>query len=150
MLEDGLGKVIQGDTTFDEIIKLIDLDDDLGSDTQLGLQNQLEEAQINDDNEKKEEVKAEEVKNEEVKETKEETTEEPKVEETKEETTEEPKVEEIKEEPKQEVTKEVVDESPVGAPTQEPTPSDITDAANTKEDFSFLNNNPIFSNINFQ
>ena len=131
MLEDGLGKVIQGETTFDEIIKLIDLDDDLGSDTQLGLQNQLEEAQINDDNEKKE-VKTEEVK------------------ETKVETPEEPKVEEIKEEPKQEVTKEVVDESPVGAPTQEPTPSDITDAANTKEDFSFLNNNPIFSNINFQ
>ena len=46
MLEDGLTKCVQGFTSFDEILKLIDLDDDLGSDTQLGLQNQLEETQM--------------------------------------------------------------------------------------------------------
>ena len=56
MLEDGLAKCKAGFTSFDEIIKLIDLDDDLGSDTQLGLQNQLEESQMNED--KKEEVKS--------------------------------------------------------------------------------------------
>ena len=53
MLEDGLEKVIKGETTFDEIIKLIDLDDDLGSDTQLGLQNQIEETQMTDESEEK-------------------------------------------------------------------------------------------------
>ena len=44
MLQDGLEKVLLGETSFDEILKLIDLDDDLGSNTQLGLQNQLEDS----------------------------------------------------------------------------------------------------------
>ncbi len=57
MLEDGLEKCLQGNTSFDEVLKLIDLDDDLGSDTQLGLQEQLEAAEINSIPEKKEEVK---------------------------------------------------------------------------------------------
>ena len=41
MLQDGLEKVIEGKTSFEEILKLIDLDDDLGSDTQLGLDDQI-------------------------------------------------------------------------------------------------------------
>ena len=41
MLQDGLEKVIEGKTSFEEILKLIDLDDDLGSDTQLGLDEQI-------------------------------------------------------------------------------------------------------------
>ena len=36
MLQDGLEKVLEGKTSFNEILKLIDLDDDLGNDTQLG------------------------------------------------------------------------------------------------------------------
>ena len=73
MLEDGLEKCLQGDTSFDEVLKLIDLDDDLGSDTQLGLQEQLEAAEVKNETttttpEKKEEVKAPAVeKKEEVK-----------------------------------------------------------------------------------
>ncbi len=47
MLQDGLQKVLLGETSFDEILKLIDLDDDLGKDTQLGLANQLEESNYN-------------------------------------------------------------------------------------------------------
>lgn len=41
MLQDGLNKVLAGKTSFEEILKLIDLDDDLGSDTQLGLDEQI-------------------------------------------------------------------------------------------------------------
>jgi len=41
MLQDGLGKVVSGDTSFEEIIKLIDLDDDLGSDSRIGLDQTL-------------------------------------------------------------------------------------------------------------
>ncbi len=41
MLEDGLEKVLEGKTSFDEIIKLIDLEDDLGTGTQLGLTDQI-------------------------------------------------------------------------------------------------------------
>lgn len=46
MLQDGLSKVVNGETTFDEIIKLIDLDDDLGSGTNLGLQQTLNDSAI--------------------------------------------------------------------------------------------------------
>lgn len=46
MLQDGLEKVLQGKTSFDEIIKLIDLEDDLGTGTQLGLENQIEESRM--------------------------------------------------------------------------------------------------------
>jgi type IV pilus assembly protein PilB len=45
MLQDGLQKVLLGETSFDEILKLIDLDDDLGSGTQLGLEEQMEDSQ---------------------------------------------------------------------------------------------------------
>ena len=45
MLQDGLQKVLLGETSFDEILKLIDLDDDLGSGTQLGLEAQMEDSQ---------------------------------------------------------------------------------------------------------
>ncbi len=41
MLQDGLEKVVTGETTFEEIIKLIDLEDDLGSNTNLGLKQTL-------------------------------------------------------------------------------------------------------------
>ena len=41
MLQDGLTKVISGDTSFEEVLKLIDLDDDLGSGTQFGMNEQL-------------------------------------------------------------------------------------------------------------
>ena len=44
MLQDGLTKVISGDTTFEEILKLIDLDDDLGTETAIGLHNALEDS----------------------------------------------------------------------------------------------------------
>jgi len=76
MLEDGLEKCLQGNTSFDEVLKLIDLDDDLGSDTQLGLQEQLDAAEVKNETkettttppEKKEEVKTPvEEKKEEVK-----------------------------------------------------------------------------------
>ncbi len=46
MLQDGLEKVLEGKTSFDEILKLIDLDDDLGNDTQLGLEDQMEASQM--------------------------------------------------------------------------------------------------------
>ena len=32
LLQDGLMKVINGDTSFDEIVRIIDIDDDLGED----------------------------------------------------------------------------------------------------------------------
>ena len=41
MLQDGLLKVVSGDTSFEEILKLIDLEDDLGTNTNLGLQETL-------------------------------------------------------------------------------------------------------------
>lgn len=46
MLQDGLEKVLEGKTSFDEIIKLIDLEDDLGEGTQLGLEDQLDAARM--------------------------------------------------------------------------------------------------------
>lgn len=46
MLQDGLEKVLEGKTSFNEILKLIDLDDDLGNDTQLGLDDQINASQI--------------------------------------------------------------------------------------------------------
>lgn len=46
MLQDGLEKVLEGKTSFDEIIKLIDLEDDLGSGSQLGLDDQLEASRM--------------------------------------------------------------------------------------------------------
>lgn len=42
MLQDGLEKVLEGKTSFEEILKLIDLDDDLGAGTELGLTDQIE------------------------------------------------------------------------------------------------------------
>lgn len=42
MLQDGLEKVIEGKTSFAEILKLIDLEDDLGTGTELGLEEQIE------------------------------------------------------------------------------------------------------------
>lgn len=47
MLQDGLEKVVAGETTFEEIIKLIDLEDDLGSNTNLGLKQTLEDSNQN-------------------------------------------------------------------------------------------------------
>ena len=47
MLQDGLNKVIAGETSFEEVLKLIDLEDDLGTGTQLGLDEQLNAAQLN-------------------------------------------------------------------------------------------------------
>ena len=46
MLHDGLEKVLEGKTSFEEILKLIDLDDDLGSDTQLGLDDQIDASRM--------------------------------------------------------------------------------------------------------
>jgi type IV pilus assembly protein PilB len=42
MLQDGLEKVLEGKTSFEEILKLIDLDDDLGTGTELGLEEQID------------------------------------------------------------------------------------------------------------
>lgn len=50
MLQDGLAKVVEGKTTFEEILKLIDLEDDLGSNTNLGLEETLEDSTINNEN----------------------------------------------------------------------------------------------------
>lgn len=50
MLQDGLAKVIEGETTFEEIIKLIDLEDDLGTNTNLGLEETIEDSIINNEN----------------------------------------------------------------------------------------------------
>ncbi len=47
MLQDGLQKVLEGKTSFEEILKLIDLEDDLGTGSQLGLSTQIEEANMN-------------------------------------------------------------------------------------------------------
>ncbi len=46
MLEDGLTKVLDGKTSFEEILKLIDLEDDLGSGSQLGLEDQINDAEM--------------------------------------------------------------------------------------------------------
>lgn len=46
MLQDGLLKVIEGETTFEEILKLIDLEDDLGSNSNLGLKKTLEDSAL--------------------------------------------------------------------------------------------------------
>jgi type IV pilus assembly protein PilB len=45
MLQDGLTKVVAGETTFEEILKLIDLEDDLGKDTNLGLKETLKNSE---------------------------------------------------------------------------------------------------------
>ncbi len=50
MLQDGLAKVLDGKTSFDEIIKLIDLEDDLGEGTQLGLEDQLDASNMANNN----------------------------------------------------------------------------------------------------
>ena len=42
MLQDGLNKVVAGETTFEEIIKLIDLEDDLGEGSTIGLKDSLD------------------------------------------------------------------------------------------------------------
>lgn len=47
MLQDGLGKVLEGHTSFEEILKLVDLEDDLGSGTQLGLDDQISASSFN-------------------------------------------------------------------------------------------------------
>jgi type IV pilus assembly protein PilB len=47
MLQDGLAKVVSGETSFDEILKLIDLEDDLGTNTNLGLKETLKDSQTN-------------------------------------------------------------------------------------------------------
>lgn len=47
MLEDGLAKVLEGKTSFEEILKLIDLEDDLGSGSQLGLEDQISDSEMN-------------------------------------------------------------------------------------------------------
>ncbi len=52
MLQDGLSKVVSGETTFEEILKLIDLDDDLGTDTTIGLQTALNDSK-KENNDKK-------------------------------------------------------------------------------------------------
>lgn len=144
MLEDGLAKVLNGDTSFDEIIKLIDLDDDLGSDTQLGLQNQIEDTEINNSSKT---TQTNNVKEEKVETTPSEVKEE-KVETTKQVETTPP---EVKEEV--ETTKEVVNE-PVSNTTEEkppisfseePKPEEVTNAVNNE--LSFLKNNPLFRNI---
>ena len=133
MLEDGLEKVLNGSTTFDEIIKLIDLDDDLGSDTQLGLQNQIEDTEINNSSK---------------------TTQTNNVKEEKVETTpSEEKVETIETTKQVETTKEIVNE-PISNTTEEkppisfskePKPEEVTNAVNSE--LSFLKNNPLFRNI---
>lgn len=45
MLQDGLNKVVAGETTFEEIIKLIDLEDDLGEGSTIGLKDSLDNAE---------------------------------------------------------------------------------------------------------
>ena len=47
MLQDGLSKVVTGETTFEEILKLIDLEDDLGTNTNLGLQETINDSLTN-------------------------------------------------------------------------------------------------------
>lgn len=44
MLQDGLAKVVSGDTSFNEILKLIDLEDDLGTNSNLGLKETIEDS----------------------------------------------------------------------------------------------------------
>lgn len=50
MLQDGLAKVVEGETTFEEILKLIDLEDDLGSKSNLGLEQTIEDSMLNNKN----------------------------------------------------------------------------------------------------
>ena len=47
MLQDGLAKVVNGETTFEEILKLIDLEDDLGTNSNLGLEETIKDSEIN-------------------------------------------------------------------------------------------------------
>ena len=51
MLQDGLTKVVSGETTFEEILRLIDLDDDLGIESTIRLQESLEVADTSDKHE---------------------------------------------------------------------------------------------------
>jgi hypothetical protein len=139
MLEDGLEKVLNGSTTFDEIIKLIDLDDDLGSDTQLGLQNQIEDTEINNSSKTTQTNNAKEEKVETTKEV--------------ETTPPEEKVETIETTKQVETTKEVVnepvsntiEEKPPISFSEEPKPEEVTSAVNNE--LSFLKNNPLFRNF---
>ena len=144
MLEDGLEKCLAGETSFDEIVKLIDLDDDLGSDTQLGLQDQLDAANLNDSaeekaekekleqEEKKEEVKAEPTPVTPV------TPPTPVVEEKKEVTPVAPAATPVA---PAESAKPVEPAKPVEEPKT--TAQEITDAANSTPDF--LKNSPLFN-----
>jgi len=52
MLQDGLAKVVAGETTFEEILKLIDLEDDLGTDTNLGLKETLKNSETSNNSNK--------------------------------------------------------------------------------------------------
>ena len=46
MLQDGLNKVVSGETSFVVFIKLIDLEDDLGTNTNLGLKETLNDSEV--------------------------------------------------------------------------------------------------------
>ena len=147
MLEDGLTKCVAGETSFDEVLKLIDLDDDLGSDTQLGVQNQLEDSKMNDSKEeaeekkqaleKMEEAKAEPTPVEEVKSEPEQTPVEPTVTPSEPVQAETPVTPVTPVEPAPTVTQEVTPTETTVVPDQ------VTAAANQVPDF--LANNPIFN-----
>ena len=64
LLQDGLEKVVQGETSFEEILKVVDLDNDLSSYEDSSLQSSLDDIENHDKANKKEEVKKEEVKKE--------------------------------------------------------------------------------------
>lgn len=48
LLQDGLSKVVSGETTFEEILRLVDLDDDLGADNTVRLEDTLEDTKTAD------------------------------------------------------------------------------------------------------
>ena len=50
MLVDGIKKVLEGKTSLEEILNLIDLEDDLGNGFHLGLKEQIDNAQLKDSN----------------------------------------------------------------------------------------------------
>ena len=47
LLQDGLGKVIEGETSFSEILKAVDLDNDLGNYEEDNLKNSLNDIEVN-------------------------------------------------------------------------------------------------------
>ena len=59
LLQDGLEKVVQGETSFEEILKVVDLDNDLSSYEDSSLQSSLDDIENHDKANKKEEVKKE-------------------------------------------------------------------------------------------